>query len=136
VGSEASMALVCCNAGVIIGGMLAPLPSSSSSSSSAHPLAPRFSAVCTPFCLSPGRQIRHHRNRQSLSCAPLRQIRSATRGILAELTPTSSVQSPAIVSTDAFAIESDITVETRFEFSHFPSKECFLFAFYKGVTIA
>ncbi|CAK9207462.1 unnamed protein product [Sphagnum jensenii] len=104
------MALVCCNAGVIIGGVLAPLPRPSSS---AHPLARRFSAVCTPFCLLAGRQNRHHRNRQSLSCAPLRQIRSATRGILAELTPTSSVQSPAIVSTDAFAIESDITVETR-----------------------
>ncbi len=135
MGSEASMALVCCNAGVIIGGVLAPLPPFSSSSS-AHPLARRSSAVCTPFHLLAGRQNRHHRNRQSLSCAPLRQIRSATRGILAELTPTSSVQSPAIVSTDAFAIESDITVETRFEFSHFPSKECFLFAFYKGVTIA
>jgi hypothetical protein len=78
-----------------------------------------------------GRQIRHHRNRQSLGCAPLRQIRSATRGILAELTPTSSVQRPAIVSTDAFAIESDITVETRFEFSHFPSKECFYLPFTK-----
>ncbi len=135
MGSEASMALVCCNAGVIIGGVLAPLPAPSTTSS-AHPLARRFSAVCTPFCLLAGRQNRHHQNRQSLSCAPLRQIRSATRGILAELTPTSSVQSPAIVSTDAFAIESDITVETRFEFSHFPSKECFLFAFYKGVTIA
>jgi hypothetical protein len=128
VGSDASMALVCCNADVIIGGVLAPLPPISSS---AHPLARRFSAVCTPFCLLAGRQNRHHRNRQSLSCAPRRQIRSATRRILAELAPTSSVQSPAIVSTDAFAIESDITVETRFELSHFPSKECFLFAFYK-----